>query len=652
MADNLEPITINPLITGSNVASAISTGNYSSSLALNNNSGLGSISTSLTGLGPGGKPGESMMAQTSATLPSLVPGGKPGESMMAQTSAAKSVTASAFGAITSSFKPLTAGKPQNLTVIAAQNAKAQAASQALSPQSTALALATINALALGGKNSIISGATAGLLKQGIGISNTLTSGQSLNQGQITSAISAIGVATGGTSPQARQTASLLGQSIGIGQTLSSGKSLSAGQIGSLALALNSTQGKNAINTSLLTTGISAAATLSSGKSLNQGQISGLVNAVNQIGSPTGSRLNSSTTSLISQSIGIAAAVSSGRQLSASQVSSAVTSSINVLTTGTTTNRGKGNGSGIGALPGGLSAIAAITIGATVTGTKVNTNQITNIATNSVINSVPGLRPWGQVIKLASTSAMNKVPKQAVVKSTTATRSTGAARNAVNNASSEVSDANLASWRQTVAQQESPTSGSWMQSSIPPAPSLATSATSTLEPGDAAALTASVNAINVGGSAPAKLPMVSTGSVDRNQVNSQVSSMFSSNRIQLPNFSGVPPAPAPTSSNPAVLQAAAEASAAETAATPTPTTVGKTEEYLAMKKDYDIKLAMYKDELRSLQNKVKEAKNNLPEGDPEIESLRRQGRERGKTILAWEKEAAAALEVKRQAAMMV
>ena len=650
MADNLEPITIDPLITGSNVASAISTGNYSSSLALNNNSGLGSISTSLTGLGPGGKPGESMMAQTSATLPSLLPVGKPGESMMAQTSAAKSVTASAFGAITSSFKPLEAGKPQNLTVIAAQNAKAQAASQALSPQSTALALATINALASGGKNSVISGATAGLLAQGIGISNTLTSGQSLNQGQITSVISAIGVATGGTSPQARQTASLLGQSIGIGQTLSSGKSLSAGQLTSLALTLNSTQGKNAINTSLLTTGISAATTLSSGKSLNQGQISGLVNAVNQIGSPT-NRLNASTTSLLSQSIGIAATVSSGKQLSASQVSSAVTSSINVLTYGTSNKRG--NGSGIGALPGGLSAIAAITIGAAVTNTSVNSNQITNIATNSVINSVPGLQPWGQVIRLASTSAMNKAPNQAIVKSTTATLSTGASRNAVNNASSDVSDANLASWRQTVAQQESPTSGSWMQSSIPPAPSLATSATSTLEPGDAAALTASVNAINVGGSAPAKLPMVSTGSVDRNQVNSQVSSMFSSNRIQLPNFSGVPPAPAPTSSNPAVLQAAAEASAAETTTpTPTSTTVGKTEEYLAMKKDYDAKLAMYKDELRSLQDKVKQAKNNLPEGDPEIESLRRQGRERGKIILAWEKEAAAALEVKRQEAMLV
>ena len=211
MAVNLESIVTNQISgAGSNVAAAIASGNFASNLATNVTSGLGSIGVSLSGSGIIGKPGESLMAQAGA----------------------KSLTASAFGAITKSFKPLEANVPQNLTAIAAKNSEdqtaaeeaaalpasqvaalqtmpgtsaltsslntAKAAASGMSPQTSALLMSTVTALASGGKNSAISGATAGLLNQGIGITQTLTNGKNLSQGQIGSAISAIGAATGGT----------------------------------------------------------------------------------------------------------------------------------------------------------------------------------------------------------------------------------------------------------------------------------------------------------------------------------------------------------------------------------------------------------------------------------------------------------------------
>jgi len=257
---------------GSNVAAAIASGNFASNLATNATSGLGSIGASLSGSGIAGKPGESIMAQAGA----------------------KSLTASAFSAITKSFKPLEANVPQNLTAIAAKNAEDQAAAETvaalpasqvaatqtlpgtdamtssfnsmkatasgMSPQTTALLTSTVNALASGGKNSAISGATAGLLNQSIGIAQTLTNGRNLNQGQIGSTIAAIGAATGGTSTAARQSASLIATSVGIGQTISSGKNLDPYQIGTIVGAVNGTQGKNGIPNSLITQSIGLAQT--------------------------------------------------------------------------------------------------------------------------------------------------------------------------------------------------------------------------------------------------------------------------------------------------------------------------------------------------------------------------------------------------------
>lgn len=601
MADNLASTITNQISgAGSNVAAAISSGNFASNLATNATSGLGSIGVSLAG--------------------------KPGESLMAQAGAAKSLTASAFSAITKSFKPLEANVPQNLTAIAAKNAEDQAAAEAvaalpasqiaslqtmpgtsaltsnlsaakaaasgMSPQTSALLLSTVNALASGGKNSAISGATAGLLKQGIGITQTLTSGKNLSSGQINSAvgsIASIGAATGGSGTRAAlQSASLIGASIGIGQAISSGKNLSAGQINTIVGAVNGTQGKNGLPNSLITQSIGLAQTLSSGKSITQGQINGLVGSVTQIGAAnSGKRVNSATASLIAQSIGLTTSVATGKKVTQGQVSALVTSSLNAaLSAGSPTNRSNGGGSGVGALPGGLSAIAAVTIGAVATKTPVNVKTIGNIATNAV-SSIPGLGPWGAVIRNASTVAMNNISKPTASASTLTSLSAGPLSKIINTGASTVSSENTAITQNIQKTKKVP---------------LSALATSGLPPSAAAALSASINAMNTGGSSPIKLPSVATGTVDRSQLTSQINSMLGSNKIQVPNFSGIPPLPNKINTDSASL---AEQDVV-------------IKEIATLKeKRWDVsKIA------GNARYKASEAKQKLPQGDPEIAALER------------------------------
>ena len=581
---------------GGNVASAIASGNFASNLSTNAG-GLSSISTSLAGLGP------AIAAGAAGAVAST-----------------RSLTASAFGAITKSFKPLQANVPQNLTAIAAKNSEdqavaeeiaalpasqvaalqtmpgtsaltsslktAQAAASGMSPQTSALLLSTVTALASGGKNSAISGATAGLLRQGIGITQTLTNGKNLSQGQIGSLIGSIGAATGGTSAGARQTASLLTASIGIGQTLSSGKNLNAGQIGTIVGALNSTQGKNALPNSLITQSIGLAQTLTSGKSITQGQINGLVGSVAQIGAANGGkRINSATAALIAQSIGLTTTIASGKKVSQGQVSALVTSSINAaILAGSPTNRRNGGGSGVGALPGGLAAIAAVTIGAAVTGNQVNLKTIGNIAVNS-ISSIPGLGPWGAVIRNASAVAMNNISKPKAAASTVASLAAGPLSSTVNTGVSTASVESTAITQNIEKTKKVP---------------LSALATSGLPPSAAAALSASVNAMNAGGSSPIKLPTVATGTVDRSQLTSQINSMLGSNKIQVPNFSGIPPLPNKINTDSASL---AEQDAV-------------IKEIATLKdKRWDVAKTA-----GSARYKAADAKQKLPQGDPQIVAL--------------------------------
>ena len=91
-----------------NVASAISSGNFSSALATTTG-GASSIVTSLNGM--------------TASMPSIP--GNTGLSGLVDT--AKRISGSAFAAISASFKPLQAGVPQNLTIINLKNKLEQVA---------------------------------------------------------------------------------------------------------------------------------------------------------------------------------------------------------------------------------------------------------------------------------------------------------------------------------------------------------------------------------------------------------------------------------------------------------------------------------------------------------------------------------------------
>jgi len=105
------------LITGAgnSVSQAISSGNFSANLGTNITGGLGSLSTSLAGLGPAARAGLSNGID-----------------------AVRGVAGSAYSAITSAWKPLKAGVPQNLEAIADANDQDQVISQAKAANPSAL----------------------------------------------------------------------------------------------------------------------------------------------------------------------------------------------------------------------------------------------------------------------------------------------------------------------------------------------------------------------------------------------------------------------------------------------------------------------------------------------------------------------------------
>jgi uncharacterized coiled-coil DUF342 family protein len=109
-------------------------------------------------------------------------------------------------------------------------------------------------------------------------------------------------------------------------------------------------------------------------------------------------------------------------------------------------------------------------------------------------------------------------------------------------------------------------------------------------------------MNAGGSSPVKLPTVSTGTVDRSQITSQFNSMLGSYKIEMPNFSGIPPTPNNIKTDSASL---AEQDAV-------------IKEIATLKENrWDVaKVA------GNARYKASTAKQKLPQGDPEIAALER------------------------------
>ena len=529
------------------------------------------------------------LGSLSASLAGLGPAARAGLSNGID--AARGVAGSAFSAITNAWKPLKAGVPQNLEAIAAANDQEQAASQEKAANPSALDPAQRASRAL---SDGVSYTSDPIQQEQNAVNSTsisdISPAQSPENQKIQDAIKKMEANGIPVPPAAR---------VAVNPVKAS--SATPGTYGVLGQLLGvSPQNSTPANLAKATLGVI------------------------QANPNTRGVLKGTNIQNVNLGIDVGQTLSSGKSLSSGQLGTIINSTIAA--------------SGIKALPGGLGSVSSIinspisSLGQRFLGnTKIPGLSNTNIklpglsnltasiskTTNSI--GLPGLTSY---INNTFTSAQNFISKQTVG----ASKATGVGvstsiynggisivPNVVNTATNAIVPPNLKNQ------------------------SLMSVITSALVPAERAKLQASVNSVGSASPFPVKTATVANTTNDRSEISAQTSSLLGDSRVPPPDFSGAASAPTPTSPS--------EDTTKKRAAY-----LVSSQEFLDMKKDYDAKYAIYKAELQSLQNRVSEAKNTLPEGDPEIESLKRQGRERATIILAWNKEASAALEAKRQQAI--
>jgi len=221
----------------------------------------------------------------------------------------------------------------------------------------------------------------------------------------------------------------------------------------------------------------------------------------------------------------------------------------------------GLASGVNSLPGGVNAISSVVNNAT-----------------GALNNVPGLSGVSALVKNTSSSILNGISGSSTSLSSLAGPSAGSLGGTINQLTSSLDVAGLA---QKVAAGTS---------------SLTSLASTGLSSGAAASLAAAFNSLNSGGSLPIKLPTVAANTTDRSELTSQIASVLGSSKIPAPNFSGG-------------ISSGAKSE------------ISRLDDLLKQQQ----KLVVEKEE----QNKVVqtarqaflEAKNNLPEGDPQLEEAK-------------------------------
>jgi phage-related protein len=261
---------------------------------------------------------------------------------------------------------------------------------------------------------------------------------------------------------------------------------------------------------------------------------GLTSAISSVGSAVGSTVS-----------GVVSSVTSG-----------VTSAISGVTKGLTTAM-QGVSSGLSAIPGGQNAVSSV----------VNNAK-------GILNSVPGTGAITGLINNVSTAVTNGISTAASLASsavslTGATSLTGSLTAALSGGIDALKKG---------------------------ATSLSSLAISGLPPGLGSQLSAAMNSLSAGGSLPIKLPTVASNTLDRGELNAQLTSVLGNAKIPMPNFTGG--------------QAAASLNLSKK----------QTEAY----EKYDkIKLDLEKaqDEMFNLKKAYYNAKKDLPAGDPGIETAR-------------------------------
>jgi hypothetical protein len=219
-------------------------------------------------------------------------------------------------------------------------------------------------------------------------------------------------------------------------------------------------------------------------------------------------------------------------------------------------------SGVNNIPGGQDAIAAVT----------NANS-------KAANMLPGVAGLGDMAKTLSTAAQNGInPADAVNSKLTSLTA---------DASSAAGDllGKIAAGPVTLA--GALAAGKDKLSSL---------ASAGLPPGLGAQLASSINSLNTAGADPIKMPSIGLGTVDRSELTASIGAVLGDKKISAPNFSG-------------------EISSAATAQSDKLSSILTQVETLRAKQDTQYEI------LAKANEAVNNARNNLPEGDPGIETAR-------------------------------
>ena len=222
----------------------------------------------------------------------------------------------------------------------------------------------------------------------------------------------------------------------------------------------------------------------------------------------------------------------------------------------------GLASGVSSLPGGINAISSTVNNAT-----------------GALNSVPGLGAVSALVKNTSSSILNGISGSSASLSSLAGPSAGALGGAVNQVTSSIDVAGLSS---KLADGTS---------------SLTSLVSAGLPPGAAASLAAAFNSLDSGGSLPIKLPTVATNTTDRSELTSQINSVLGSPKIPPPNFGD----------REVSVDAKTELARLND--------LIKQQEKLVAEKEVQNKV------VQTAQQAFISAKNNFPEGDPQLEEAK-------------------------------
>jgi phage-related protein len=291
-------------------------------------------------------------------------------------------------------------------------------------------------------------------------------------------------------------------------------------------------------------------------------------AAGSVAGSLGQVTNAATGSVTGGLTGALSSVGSAVGSTISGVVSGVTSAISGVTKGLTTAM-QGVSSGLSIIPGGQNAVSSV----------VNNAK-------GILNSVPGTGAITGLINNVSTAVTNGISAAASLTSSAAS---------LTGVTSLTSVASLTGANSLTGSLTSALSGG-LDALKKGATSLSSLALSGLPPGLGSQLSAAMNSLSAGGSLPIKLPTVASNTLDRGELNAQLTSVLGNAKIPMPNFTGG--------------QAAASLNLSKK----------QTEAY----EKYDkvkIDLEKAQDEMFDLKKAYYNAKKDLPAGDPGIDTAR-------------------------------